>query len=211
MAQVAVIIPLMRPHRIAPVVQSIADSTSDYRIIVLATGACADACKDLPVTLIDDGGGTFPQRMNRGYGESTEQFLMTGADDLSFRPGWFEAARRVLDQIEGGGTCATNDLYNSAGTHFIADRRYIQTWGGVMNQPNVFMDESYLHAYCDDSYRKTAQFHGRWGGVVNDCVVEHLHVGAGRAPHDAVYAAGEATMSQGLAMFQSQAHLWATA
>ncbi len=200
----------MRPHRLAAVVDSIAGSTSDYRIAVIAaTGPCADAAKELPVDLIEDSGGTWAQRINKAFAACTEPFFMTGADDLAFRPGWFEAALIALNQIPDGGVIAVNDLHNLGGVHFIFDRRYLDSIGGVIDQPpGVVCCESYVHSYVDDEIRTTAIYHNRWGGVVRDSVVEHLHCGAGKAPHDAVYAAGEASMSQGHAMYTSRAHLW---
>ena len=193
MAQICIIIPAMRPHRIAPVVQSIQDSTNDYHIMVLATGECAEVARTLPVTLIDDGGGTWPARINRGVSESTEPYCFTGADDLSFRPGWFEAALRVMDTIPGGGLVAVNDLMNRAGVHFLISREYINTVGGSMaDPPGVAMHEGLRHAYCDDFARKTAMHHGRWG-FAEESVVEHLHCGNGKAPMDETYRLGESS------------------
>lgn len=209
MAQVGIIIPLMRPHRIAPVVQSIQESTTDYHIIVLATGECAEACKDLPITLIDDGGGTFPQRINRGYRASQEPFITTGADDVAFLSGWFEAAMRTMATLpNGSGVVGINDCYNAIGNHFVIARDYVETLGGVMDEPGVTMCEEYQHQYCDDDLRATAIFHGRWA-MSMESRIEHLHVGAGKSEMDAVYAAGEATSAQGRAVFMSRAHLWA--
>ncbi len=208
MSQVAIVIPLMRAHRIAPVVQSIQESTTDYTIIVLATGECADACKDLPVTLIDDGGGTWPARINRGVRETTEPYIFTGADDLAFRPGWFEAARIAMDQIPGGGLVGVNDLMNRAGVHFLISREYVTTIGGSLTDPpGVAMHEGFRHAYCDDFARKCAQHRGRWA-FADQSIVEHKHCGVGKAPHDEVYAQGESTMGEGMALFQSLNYLF---
>lgn len=208
MARVAVIIPLMRAHKLADVVQSIQESTEDYRIIVLATGECAEVARTLPVTLIDDGGGTWPERINRGLAETTELYCFTGADDLSFQSRWFEEAMIVMDSIPGGGLVAVNDLMNRAGVHFLISRDYVNTLGGSMaDPPGIAMHEGFAHAYCDDFARKCAQHRGRWG-FAERSVVEHLHCGNGKAPSDDVYKLGESTMSDGLATFQSLAYLF---
>jgi hypothetical protein len=206
---VAVIIPAMRPHRLAPVVQSIQKSTSDYRIIIVATGECAEVARTLPVTIIDDGGGTWPVRINRGVDESTEQFVMTGADDIAFMPGWFESAMIAMHQLpDGSGVIALNDGYNMAGVHFVVNRSYIEKFG-VIDEPGKLACESYVHSHVDDEIRSTAKFHERWS-FCHDARIEHLHVGRGMAPMDEVYAMGERSMQQGRDIFLSRAHLWST-
>lgn len=209
MAQVAVLIPLMRAHRIAEVVQGIIETTPDPHIVVIATGECADAARALNVTLIEDNGGTWAQRINAGYKFTNEPYILTAADDLSFHANWFEPMQRALDAIDGGGVVAVNDRYNMAGVHFGISRSYIESIGGVIDEPpGVVCCESYRHAFVDDELRATAQYRERWGGVVKDSVVEHVHWGTGRAPSDAVYDIGAASMGPGLAIFRSRAHLW---
>jgi hypothetical protein len=200
----------MRAHRIASVVQSIAESTEDYSIVVIAaTGECADAAKELPVTLLEDSGGTWPQRINAGYRITNEPYIFTGADDLAFRPGWFQAAMRVMETIDG--VVAVNDLMNMAGVHYLISKNFIETIGGVIDQPpGVIACESYTHQYVDDEIRATAIFRNRWGGVVRDSIVEHLHPGLGKSESDLTYQIGEASGSQGYQVFQSRAHLWAS-
>lgn len=208
MAEVAVIVPLMRAHKIAGVVNSIIATTADCHIVVLATGECAEACRTLPVTLIDDGGGTWPERINRGVRESTEPYCFTGADDLLFHPGWFGAAMAVMDTIPGGGVIAVNDLMNKAGVHFLLSREYINALGGSMaDPPGVAMHEGFRHSYCDDFARKCAQHRGRWG-FAEDSIVEHQHAGCGKAPMDDIYRMGESTMVDGYALFHSLRYLF---
>ena len=205
MSQVAVLIPLMRPHRIAPVVQSIQESTTDYHIVVIATGECADAARELPVTLLEDDGGTWPKRINRGYELTTEPYVLTAADDLEFRSGWFEAIERAMPNADG--VAAVNDLHNMAGVHFVLGKKYIQEFGCI-DAPGTIAHGGYEHSYVDDEIRATAISHDRWLGVITDSVVEHMHVGRGKAPMDEIYRIGEASMSQGYALYTSRAHLW---
>ena len=210
MAQVAILLPAMRPQNIAGVVQSIQESTEpgSYHIVVLATGDCAEVARSLPVTLIDDGGGTWPQRINRGYRETTEPYIGTGADDVWFMPGWFEAARIAMNQLpNGSGVVGLNDCYNPIGNHFLLSRDYVETFGGSMNEPGVAVCELYQHQYCDDDLRATAKFHGRWI-MAMDAKIDHRHVGRGMAPMDETYSIGAASGGQGLAVFQSRSHLW---
>ena len=209
MAQVVIALPLMRPHNLAEVVRTIVESTDDYRIVVAAqTGPCVDACDGLPVEVMADDGGTWPARINRIVAATTEPFIFTAADDLAFRPGWFDAARIVMDQIPGGGLVAVNDLMNRAGVHFLISREYVNTLGGSLaDPPGVAMHEGFRHAYCDDFARKCAMHRGRWG-FAERSIVEHLHCGIGKAPHDEVYAQGESTMGEGMALFHSLNYLF---
>ncbi len=209
MAAVAILIPLMRPQNLASVVDSISASTDDYHVVVMAaTGPCADAARSLPVTLVEDDGGTWPQRINRGYKATTEPFICTGADDTWFMPGWFEAALIAMNALpNGSGVVGLNDCYNPVGNHFLMARDYVETLGGVMNEPGVAVCELYEHQYCDDDIRATANFHGRWA-MAMDAKIDHRHVGRGMAPMDEIYQIGEATAAQGYAIFHGRAHLW---
>ena len=204
--QVAVLIPLMRPHRIAGLVQNIRETTPDCHIVVIATGECAEASRHLGVSLIEDSGGTWAQRINAGFTVTTEPYIFTGADDLLFHSGWIEAAMEVMKTLDG--VLAVNDLYNTAGVHYLMARSYIDTLGGCVGEPGVVCHEGYRHSYVDDEIRATAQFHERWGGVVQNSVVEHMHPGAGKSSLDEIYAMGEASMDQGKVLFASRAHLW---
>ena len=209
MASLAILIPAMRPHRLPDVIASIQESTSDYRIVVIATGECAEAAKALPVDLVEDQGGTWSERLNRGYRITNESVVFTGADDLRFHPGWFEAVTIAMNQFPNGyGVVAVNDQHNRAGVHFAISKRYIDEIGGVIDQPpGVIACEAYRHAYSDDELRSTAMFHNRFVWC-ESAVVEHMHAGAGKAPNDEVYEIGNASMGPGLTTYQSRAHLW---
>jgi hypothetical protein len=140
------------------------------------------------------------------YRETNEPYVFLAADDLAFRAGWFSAAMRVMEQVNGA--VAVNDLHNMAGVHVLMARSYVETMGGTGDGiPGVVCCEEYLHAYVDDELRAVAQSRGRWG-FAKDAIVEHLHVGAGKAPNDSTYELGGSTMAQGLAMLQSRSHLW---
>ena len=207
MAEVAVLIPLMRPHRLALVLASLAESTTDYVAVVIATGECADVARELGrCVLIEDEGGTYPVRINAGFRGSAEPYVMLGADDLSFRPGWFEAAMVQMRQVDG--VVAVNDLHNSAGVHFLVSREYVDTLGGTGDGiPGEVMHEGYSHTHCDDEMRHLAQYRNRFA-YARDSIVEHLHPGAGKAATDEVYALGNSFMGQGNAVFMSRRHLW---
>lgn len=215
MSSVAVLVPVLnRPHRIAPLLESIEAATPEPHRVIFG-------CSDQPTVdeldrcgawyVRDDGGaeGTWAKRINRLYREVNEPYILTGADDLAFRPGWFQAALQTMGTLpEGSGVVGINDLHNPAGVHFFIARSYVENVGGVLDEPpGVVCCDVYPHSYTDDEIRATAQFHGRYA-YSRESVIEHMHAGAGKAPHDEVYAMGLASMGPGLAIFQSRAHLW---
>ena len=208
MSDVAILIPTMnRPHRMAPLLQSIAEATDIPHRVIFACNdqETVDELDRLGAWYDRDEGDTYAVRINRLFNLTTEPQVFLGADDLAFRAGWFQAAMIVMETING--VVAVNDLHNMAGVHFLVSRDFVNTLGGCIGEPGIVCHEGYRHAYVDDELRATAMSHGRWG-IAKDAVVEHLHPGAGKAPSDEIYRIGEASMSEGLAVFQSRAHLW---
>ena len=211
MSEVAILVPtLERPHRMAPLLQSIAEATEVPHRVLFATSdqATVDELDRLGAWYLrDEGGdeGSYPKRINRMFAATTEPYVLLAADDLAFRPGWFQYAMAVMREVDG--VVGINDLHNPAGVHFLVSRKYIDTLGGCVGESGVVLHEGYRHTYCDDEMRATAIAHGRWG-FARDAVVEHLHPGAGKAHHDNIYAIGAASMSQGAEVFRSRSHLW---
>ena len=208
----AILVPVLnRPHRVEPLLVSIADATPEqHRVIFAASDEATIAeLERLGATYITDEGGpegTWPKRINRLYREVNEPYIFCGADDLLFHPGWFHAAMIVMQDIDG--VVAVNDLMNSAGVHLLISRNYIETVGAAMGEPlGTVMCEKFAHAYVDDFARRTALHHGRWG-YAKESIVEHLHVGNGKAPMDSTYLLGESTMTSGAEMYRSLDYLF---
>lgn len=210
MSDLAILIPVLgRPHRVEPLLASIAAATDiPHRVIFAASDQPTIKELDrLGAWYIQDEGDSWAIRINRLYKEVNEPYLFLAADDVAYRWGWFQAAMRRMDMIFGGGVVFVADLYNSAGTLALVSRNYIETLGSCFDGPGIVVHEGYRHAYVDDELRETARFHGRYG-YAEDSVVEHLHAGAGKAPWDATYAIGNASMTQGLELYRSRSHLW---
>ena len=214
MSEVAILVPVLdRPHRIEPLLESIAEATDvPYRVLFgCSDQPTVDELDRLDATYIrDDGGdeGTYPKRINRLFNETNEPYVFLGADDLQFHADWFRSAARVMDQMPNGfGVVAVNDKHNGAGVHFLVSRRYIMELGGCICEPGIVLHEGYKHAYCDDELRITARCHGRFD-YAKHSVVEHLHVGNGKAPNDSTYILGNASMAQGAEVYKQRAHLW---
>ena len=211
-ASVAILVPVLnRPHRVEPLLASIAAATPEQHSVIFA-------CSDQPTVdeldrvsaryIRDEGGdeGSWAIRINKLYKMVDEPYIFTGADDLAFRPGWFSAVMQQMNRVDG--VVAVNDLLNGSGVHFVISRNYIETLGGTGDGiPGEVMHPAYRHAFADDEERHVAQFRNRWA-YANDAIVEHMHPGAGKAPTDETYAIGNASMGQGNAVFMSRRHLW---
>ena len=214
-----VLVPMLgRPHRVAPLIESVTEATScDHRILFVATSgdddvidAVNEAGCDLEVIAANTI-GDYAKKIQHGYQCSTEPFLFLGADDLKFHPGWFEAAvRHFADPAVG--VVGTQDLCNSrviAGehaTHSLVSRRYVDEHGTV-DQPGQVLHEGYPHEFCDTEMVETAKSRGAFR-FEHDSIVEHLHPLAGKAPMDASYAAARNRMRRGAPIFRRRSKLW---
>ena len=214
MSEVAILVPVLdRPHRIEPLLESIAEATDvPYRVLFgCSDQPTVDELDRLGATYIrDDGGseGTYPKRINRLFKETNEPYIFLGADDLKFHPDWFRSAARVIDQMpNGSGVVAVSDLHNAAGVHFLMSRKYLTDFGGCIDAPENILCEEYAHSYVDDEFRSTARSRDRFD-YAKHSIVEHLHVGNGKAPNDSTYILGNASMSQGAEVYKQRAHLW---
>ena len=210
MSDVAILVPVLnRPHRVEPLLQSIAEATDvPYRVIFACSDqATVDELDRLGAWYDRDEGGTYPVRINRLFDLTNERVCFLGADDLAFRPGWFQAAMRVMETLGGDGVVAINDLHNMAGVHFLVSRHYIDTVGGYLDAPGVVMFPEFWHQYCDDSLRGAAISRGKFARAP-ESIVEHLHPGAGKAPHDETYAIGAAAEAHDRQIFMDNSHLW---
>lgn len=217
MTDTVVIIPVLRrPHRAAPVAESV-QATSDARVVFVATPgdtAEIEACEatgcdvivmDRPYTV-----GDYARKVNRAYSESTEPLLFLGADDLLFHPGWLDAARAKL--TPGVGVVGTNDLGSPrvmAGehaTHSLVTREYVARFGTI-DEPGKVLHDGYRHEFVDDELVGTAKMRDAWAFAA-DSHVEHLHPNWHKAPSDALYAGQQRRMLASRPYFRRRQALW---
>lgn len=218
-AEILVIIPVLRrPHRAAPVLESIgAATTQPHRVLFVGSpgddeehAAVRAAGGDLLVIDRLPGRGDWARKIQAAYNVSDEPLIFLGADDLAFHPGWLEAAQRCL--TAGIGVVGTNDLGNRrvmAGehaTHCVVTRDYVERFGTI-DQPGQVLHEGYWHEFVDDELVGTAKKRGAWAFAA-DAVVEHLHPNWGKAPSDGLYDQQQARMRDGKRVYQRRRHLW---
>ncbi len=212
----AVIVPVLRrPHRVAPLMESVARVTPDpFRLLFV----CDSDDYSEQETIDGLGGdriqvdGNYAQKINAAYRVTVEPLLFLGADDIEFHPFWFErAVERLSDPSIG--VVGTNDLGNPrvrAGlhaTHSLVTRAYIDEHGTIDESGKV-LHESYPHEYVDTEFVQTAMHRQAWA-FARDSVVEHMHPHWGKAPTDALYDAHRGRMKLGERIYTRRKHLWA--
>jgi glycosyltransferase involved in cell wall biosynthesis len=220
-SELAILVPVLRrPANVAPLMESVALATSvPYRLLFVASPGDDEEIRELTrcgadfITLTrPPGPGDYARKINAGFHATSEPFLFSGADDLRFHPGWFEAARGLMTgAVEVVGT---NDLGNPrtiAGehsTHTLFTRHYIETAGGVVDaSPGVVLNEAYPHSYVDDEFVQTAMSRGVYAHAL-DSHVEHLHWLWGKGDTDSVYALGAAGHRVGRRLYARRSRLW---
>lgn len=216
-ATCVVLVPVLRrPHRVAPLIQSLTDSGADARLLFIVSRddpemrAAVNESGECSIVVDWPGGspGDYARKINAGYRASTEPWLFTGADDLHFHEGWLEnALRHRPAQVIG-----TNDLGNTRvlrghhATHSLVLRRYADKHGTI-DRPGEILFEGYVHEYCDDELVGTAKKRGVWA-FAHDSIVEHLHPDYAKAPTDPMYLAQGERMAASRPLFKKRSRLW---
>jgi glycosyltransferase involved in cell wall biosynthesis len=210
---------LRRPHRVAPLIESIDAATPEPHrtLFVLSPGDDAEfqavRAAGGEWLVMDDcyeGAGDYARKINAGYRYSTEPLLFLGADDLKFHPGWLDRAVSRL-----GGTVhvvGTNDLGNPAvlagehSTHSLVTRDYVDVFGTVDEQAKV-LHEGYRHNFCDTEFVSTAQRRNAFA-FEGTSVVEHFHPSWGKAQMDEVYESGRRFFEADRRTYMARRRLW---
>jgi hypothetical protein len=214
----AVVVPMLgRPHRVAPLLESLDATAPGCRVMfVLTLGDQAVAAEvdrhSRPRAMVrPKPQADYATKINAGVRVTDAPLVFTGADDLRFHAGWFEAATAKL--APGVGVVGTNDLGSprvQAGdhaTHMLLTRQYIDEHGTADERGKVY-HEGYWHEWVDDEAVATAKSRGAWAMAL-DSHVEHLHPDWGKAPPDGLYLARRrARMDQGRALFRTRQRLW---
>lgn len=222
MSDLAILVPVLgRPHRVTQLLDAVERATPDCRVLFLADvgdSAEIDAIKaeqrslrrPFSVDLADcPDGSNYAAKINRGVRLTTEPYVFTGADDLDFKPGWFEAALAAIQP--GIGLIGTQDLCNArviAGehaTHFLVTREYAEL-PCIDGSPGPLCEE-YPHEFVDDELIGTARKRSAYAFAA-DSIVEHLHPDVGKAPSDPLYAAQRDRMRRGRPIFNRRKPLW---
>jgi hypothetical protein len=216
-SEIVIIVPVLRrPHRAAPLVESVR-STSDARVLFVASPdddaeqqAVAATGADILVLDQRPGCGDYARKINTAYRATSEPLMFLGADDLLFHAGWFGAA--VAKLTAGVGVVGTNDLGNPRvirgdhATHCLVRRSYVDEFGTIDRAGEVLF-EGYYHEFVDDEFVGTAKHRGAWAFAA-DSIVEHLHPHWGKAPTDDLYDAQARRMKASRPLYQRRRPRW---
>lgn len=217
-SDLAILVPMLgRPHHVAPLLATIDATVPGARVVFLTTPgdtdveAAVDATGRERIEVKRKPVGDYAVKINTGYRATSEPLLFTGASDIAFREGWFEAATAKL--TPGVGVVGTNDDGNPLvtrgehATHFLVTREYADTHGTVDGSGRV-MAEVYPHEFVDNEMVSTARHRGAWAMAL-DSHVTHLHPHWYRdIPSDEVYDEHPGRMSVGRHIYLTRCHRW---
>lgn len=236
-ADLTVVVPVWKRSTNLPrLLQSVVETVPDAQVALVRSRYDADLehltnvpqiawLGDVHVVTVDGPGGTrgdYAIKINAGYRWSTRPFIFTGADDIEFTPGWYDAARALIEEptpdycFAKGFTpisvVGTNDACNPRtfsgehSTHTLVARWYADL-GGTVDQRGVIYHEGYWHEYCDDELVQTAKMRGAYAHAL-DAVVAHHHPNIGAAPDDPTYQRGRVKTRHSRAHYRQRAKLW---
>lgn len=197
----AVIVPVLaRPHKVAPLLESLrATVTEDQaRLYFVAQRSDHDEVKairdaDANLILVGDEEQSWARKINRGYKETKEPWILLGADDIRFDPKWWSAIEDLMKSHLG--VIGTNDLGHPGtiagnhSTHPLVRRRYADVCGTVDSREKVVHD-GYIHCFPDTELVATARRRRLYLHRV-DCVIEHLHPAWNKGTPDRTYDFGQ--------------------
>jgi hypothetical protein len=211
-----ILVPVLgRPHRAAPLVENIrATTTVEHRIVFICSLDDDEQISECNVSEADmvivhqfpAGPGNYAKKINGGF-QAGGEWIFQGADDLTFEPGWAEAALKMADSGPGYDVVATNDLANAQvkrglfGTHNLIRRRYVTAHGGQV------LHEGYDHNFVDREMCGWAQARGVFV-FARHSRVKHSHKLWRTAPDDATYRKSLANYGRDQKLFYSRAHMW---
>lgn len=196
-----VVVPVLgRPANAPRVLASLRASQAQARLLFVCSSydhselrACQRTGADLLVVDFPHGRGDWARKINAALLETSEPWLLLGADDLKFHPRWDTEALRAAEQ-SGCGVIGTNDLGNpyvqrgNLATHALVSRRYAMEEGTIDEQGKI-LHEGYWHNWVDAELTETARSRNQFA-FARRSIVEHLHPHWGKAQMDATYELG---------------------
>ena len=218
---ITILVPVLnRPQNAQRLVNSIEHGSSrEYQVVFLCSPgdteeikACSETSATVHIVDFPNGPGDWAKKINRGMTLSTSEFVLLGADDLKFHPGWDNEALRVARQT-GAGVIGTNDLGNATvmrghhSTHPLVRRAYVEEFGTI-DEPGLCLHEGYAHQWVDTELVETAKMRHRWA-FAKESRVEHLHPFWKKGKMDSTYEKALSTSKEDHAHFQERKQLWA--
>lgn len=216
---VAVLVPVLdRPHRVQPLVDSLAEASQVIQcdpVFLCSPGdhdeieAVYAAGAEPLVVPFQPGRGDYARKLNHGFERTRHQFVFLAADDLTFHPGWIERAIArwyetdacVIGTNDLGNTRVTSGLHS---THTLVHRAYGEC--GTIDGDEL-LHPGYWHNFVDDEFVQTALARDTFA-MAKDSIVEHLHPNWGKGRDDPIYRLGQQHFSEDRAYHQKRKLLW---
>lgn len=200
-SEIAVIVPVLRrPHRIVDLLNSfyLSGHTGRANIYFVADDDDEEELAELRrvnanMIINNSLWRTFAVKCNLGYRETDEPWLLFIGDDVEFHHGWLDAA---FANDDGSAFISTNDMFNRGvlaglhATHPIIRRDWLDEHGASWDGPGTVCHTGYRHWYVDNEWTAVARAANQFR-YAPECVIEHLHPLAGKAPTDDVYRLGQ--------------------
>jgi glycosyltransferase involved in cell wall biosynthesis len=181
MTDVAVVVPLMRTENLPRLLGSF-DATNDgtATLYLIHDTELFPASGEHPKILTGLVSTTYAEKVNIGVAETTESFVCVVGDDVEFKPGWLDAARRMSDRFDVIGTNDTEGAPRNpdvaAGRHadhFFVRRSYIEDDGASLEGPGILAPEVYGHWFTDKEVIELAKARGVFTPCLESVVVHH--------------------------------------
>lgn len=196
---VAVVVPAMRrPQNVAPLLESLhrcelgatayfvcdPDDTEEIEAVTAASGN----------VILSQRGHTYAAKANVALDCTEEPWIFLCGDDVRFRPGWLDEARKLSDRYDVigtndsfPGTVRNPDVASGAHSdHCFFRRSYVDTYGASLDGPGSLASEEYEHWFVDREQVELAKARGVFAPCLS-AVVEHLHPGYENKPRDDTY------------------------
>jgi hypothetical protein len=194
----SVIVPsLWRLAGLQRLVASVGPAPGDGCEIVVVAGDddTAQACDALPVVCVR-GGSCAVEAFNLGAAAATGDWLVTGGDDNTFRPGWRDAVEATPNQGFVG-LWEGQDWTDDIGLYAIRRDVAWRVLGGVVCPP------VYRSGYADIEVCALIRRAGLYAKT-RPVVADHYHYTWGKSPDDATYARGRQWQPGDKAVFESR-------
>lgn len=218
MTSVAVLIPVLnRPEAAAAVAGSVRASDARATPVFLCNTtdteeilACAATGEQTIIVPWEPGPGDWARKLNLGFKAVQDEWVLLGADDLRFHPGWFDAAL-LIHSRSNACVIGTNDLGNARvqrgqhSTHPLVHRDYLDC--GTADADGLLLHEGYVHQFVDDEFVQTAQVR-RTFAFARDAHVEHLHPDWGKGEWDGTYQRGKDGFEADRVLYNQRKNLW---
>jgi len=212
LTELTILVPVLkRPHRVEPLLESARNTVPDAEILFIA-----DPGDKPELAALDEAGanyitpgGSYPKKINVGVRETDAPLVFAGADDITFLPGWFEAAKAHLsDEIRVVGVTDDVTKRNRLGhhaPHFLIARDYalMPTIDGRRGP----LCELYGHHFVDDEFIGTCQQRGVIH-IATDAKVHHSHYFDGSGEMDWTYEKGLKTRQRDRRIHRRRRVLW---